>query len=128
MAIISFIFSSLWWIIPLLIIGYISFTVYRFLVDAGHTNKFTFFLISLPLRLFTSLFKGLLASIIITFYGFITVCFIIVPIHLMTHWAPLKDIGVGLTLIMIFAPFFYYFIKTFKEELELYKILHNSKR
>jgi Zn-dependent protease len=119
---------NLWWIIPVLIIGYISFTVYYFLVNIGHTNKITFFLISLPLRLITSLFKGLLASILITFYGFITMCFIVIPIHLMTHWAPLKDIGVGLTLIMIFAPFFYYFIKTFKEELELYKILHNSKR
>jgi hypothetical protein len=128
MAIISFIFSSLWWIIPLIIIGYISFTVYRFLVDVGHTNKITFFLISLPLRLFTSLFKGLLASLLITFYGFITLMFIAVPIHLMTHWAPLKDVCVGLTLIMIFAPFFYYFIKTFKQELELYKIMHSSKR
>jgi hypothetical protein len=123
----AFLFLNLWWIIPLIIIGYISFIVYRFLVDVGHTNKITFFLISLPLRLFTSLFKGLLASIIITFYGFITMCFIIVPIHLMTHWAPLKDIGVGLTLIMIFAPFFYYFIKIFKEELASFKELHGNK-
>ena len=123
----TFLFLNLWWIIPLIIIGYISFIVYRFLVDVGHTNKITFFLISLPLRLFTSLFKGLLASIIITFYGFITMCFIIVPIHLMTHWAPLKDIGVGLTLFMIFAPFFYYFIKIFKEELALFKELHGNR-
>jgi Zn-dependent protease len=128
MAIISFIFSNLWWIFPLIIIGFIFHTIYQFLVNVGRINKITFFLISLPLRLITSLFKGLLASILITFYGFITMCFIIIPIHLMTHWAPLKDIGVGLTLIMIFAPFFYYFIKTFKQELELYKILHNSKR
>ena len=118
---------NLWWIIPVLIIGYIFFMFYYMAVHLGHTNKFTFILVSLPLRLFVSLFKGLLASIIITFYGFITMCFIIVPMHLMTHWAPLKDIGVGLTLIMIFAPFFYYFIKIFKEELALFKELHENK-
>lgn len=123
----AFLFLNLWWIIPILIIVYAFYMAYSVLVDIGHTNKISFILISLPLRLFTSLFKGLLASIIITFYGFITMCFIIVPIHLMTHWAPLKDIGVGLTLIMIFAPFFYYFIKIFKEELELFKELHGNK-
>jgi hypothetical protein len=128
MAIISFILSNLWWMIPLIIIGFIFYTVYEFLVNIGHTNKITFFLISLPLRLITSLFKGLLASVLITFYGFITLMFIAVPIFLITNWAPLKDICVGLTFIMIFAPFFYYFIKTFKQELELYKLLHGSKR
>lgn len=83
---------------------------------------------AMPLRLIMSIFKGLLASIIITFYGFITMCFIIVPLYLFTGWDSLKDVGVGLTLIMIFAPFFYYFIKTLKEELELFKIVHISKR
>jgi hypothetical protein len=119
---------NLWWIIPVIIIGYIFFMFYYMAVHLGHTNKFTFILVSLPLRLFVSLFKGLITSIVVTFYGFITLMFIAVPIHLMTHWAPLKNICVGLTFIMIFVPFFYYFIKTFKEELELYKILHNSKR
>jgi hypothetical protein len=123
----AFLLLNLWWIIPILIIAYAFYMAYNVLVNIAHTNKISFIFISLPLRLFTSLFKGLLASIIITFYGFITMCFIIVPIHLMTHWAPLKDIGVGLTLIMIFAPFFYYFIKIFKEELELFKALHGPK-
>jgi hypothetical protein len=119
---------NLWWIIPVLIIGYIFFMFYYMAVHLGHTNKLSFILVSVPLRLFVSLFKGLLASIIVTFYGFITVCFIIVPLYLMTDWSFLKDIGVGSTLIMIFAPFFYHFIKTFKEELELYKIMHGSER
>lgn len=97
-------------------------------VHLGHTNKFSFILVSIPLRLFVSLFKGLITSLVVTFYGFITLMFIAVPIHLMTYWAPLKDICVFLTIIMFFAPFFYHFIKTFKEELELYKIMHGSKR
>jgi hypothetical protein len=120
-------FLNLWWIIPVLIIGYIFFMFYYMAVHLGHTNKLSFILVSLPLRLFVSLFKGLITSLVVTFYGFITLMFIAVPIHLMTYWAPLKDLCVFLTLIMFFAPFFYYFIKTFKEELELYKILHVSK-
>lgn len=119
---------NLWWIIPVLIIGYIFFMIYYMAVHLGHTNKISFILISIPLRLFVSLFKGLITSLVVTFYGFITLMFIAVPIHLMTYWAPLKDICVGITLIMIFAPFFYHFIKTFKEELELYKIMHISER
>jgi hypothetical protein len=124
----AFLFYNLWWMIPVAVIIYTINLVYRFLVDTGHTNKFSFILISIPLRLITSLFKGLLASIIITFYGFIILMFIALPIHLMTFWAPLKDICIFFTFIMIFAPFFYYFIKIFKEELELYKILYSSKR
>jgi hypothetical protein len=119
---------NLWWIIPVLIIGYIFFMFYYMAVHLGHTNKLSFILISIPLRLFVSLFKGLVTSLVVTFYGFITMCFIIVPLYLMTDWYFLKDIGVGSTLIMIFAPFFYHFIKTFKEELELYKIMHSSER
>ncbi len=94
---------------------------YKMLVDLGHANKFTFLLISMPLRLVASLFKGLLASIIITFYGFITLMFIAIPFYLIFHWEWIKNACVWLTIIMIFAPFFYYFIKIFKEELELYK-------
>lgn len=119
---------NLWWIIPLLIIGYIFFMIYYMAVHLGHTNKFSFILVSIPLRLFVSLFKGLITSLVVTFYGFITMCFIIVPLYLMTDWSFLKDIGVGSTLIMIFAPFFYHFIKAFKEELQLYKIMHGSER
>ena len=102
--------------------------IYYMAVHLGHTNKISFILVSVPLRLFVSLFKGLITSLVVTFYGFITMCFIIVPLYLMTDWPFLKDIGVGSTLIMIFAPFFYHFIKTFKEELELYKIMHGSER
>jgi hypothetical protein len=120
-------FLNLWWIIPVIMIIGIGYLLYQFTVNVGYTNKVTFLLISLPLKLIASLFKGLFASIMITFYGFITMCFIIVPLYLITDWSFLKDIGVGLTLIMIFAPFFYYFIKTLKEELELFKIVHNSK-
>ena len=120
-------FLNLWWIIPVIMIIGISYLLYQFTVNVGYANKVTFLLISLPLKLIASLFKGLFASIMITFYGFITLMFIAVPIHLITNWSPLKDICIGLTLIMIFAPFFYYFIKTLKEELELFKIVHNSK-
>jgi len=120
-------FLNLWWIIPVIMIIGISYLLYKFTVNVGYANKVTFLIISLPLKLIASLFKGLFASIMITFYGFITMCFIIVPLYLMTDWDFLKDIGVGLTLIMIFAPFFYYFIKTLKEELELFKIVHISK-
>ena len=119
---------NLWWIIPVLIIGYIFFMIYYMAVHLGHTNKISFILVSVPLRLFVSLFKGLITSLVVTFYGFITMCFIIVPLYLMTDWPFLKGIGVGSTLIMIFAPFFYHFIKDFKEELQLYKIMHGSER
>ena len=124
----AILFLNLWWIVPVIMIIGISYLLYQFTVNVGYANKITFLLVSLPLKLIASLFKGLLASLLITFYGFITLMFIAVPIHLITHWAPLKDVCVFLTLIMIFAPFFYYFIKIFKEELELYKILHISER
>ena len=124
----AFLFFNLWWIIPVIIILYISHLIYNTLVHLGHTNKYSFILISIPLRLIMSIFKGLLASILVTFYGFIILCSILVPMHLMTHWLFLKDFGIYTTLIMIFVPFFYYFIKIFKEELELYKILHISER
>jgi hypothetical protein len=124
----AFLFFNLWWIIPVIIILYISHLIYNTLVHLGHTNKYSFILISIPLRLIMSIFKGLLASLLVTFYGFIILCSILVPVHLMTHWLFLKDFGIYATLIMIFAPFFYYFIKIFKEELELYKILHISER
>ena len=123
----AILFLNLWWIIPVIIIIGISYLLYKFTVNVGYANKVTFLLISLPLKLIASLFKGLFVSLLITFYGFITLMFIAVPIHLITHWAPLKDVCVFLTLIMIFAPFLYYFIKTLKEELELFKIVHISK-
>lgn len=127
MAIISFIFSNLWWMIPLGITIWFYYLIYNALVSIGRYNIFTTLLITLPLRLITGLFKGLVASITLFFYGFITLIFIFLPFYLYTHWEIFKDLIVYISIFLIFAPFIYYIFKVFKEELNYYKELQNSK-
>jgi len=127
MAIISFIFSNLWWMIPLCITIWFYYLIYNALISIGRYNIFTTLLITLPLRLITGLFKGLIASITLFFYGFITLLFIFLPFYLYTHWEIFKDLIVYISVFLIFAPFVYFIFKVFKEELNYYKELQNSK-
>ena len=106
---------------------YFYYLIYNVVVDLGHLNKFTTLFISLPIRLIIGLFKGLITSIPVTFYGFIFLLFTSLPLYWILNVEIYKDVIVNGTIFLFFTPYLYFIIKVFKEELEHYNALTISK-
>lgn len=123
MSIISFLFSNMWWMIPLCITIYFYYLIYNLLINVGRTNILSTLLVTLPLRLITGVFKGFVYSIVLIFYGFITLLFIFLPFYFYFRYEIFKDIIVYGTIFLFFSPYIYFIIKVFKEELDHIKAL-----